>query len=268
MNIKCAVCQLEISTDKKKNLEKADKMIREAAGTSAEIVILPEIFNSPYNARTFMLYAEKYPGESTNLLSYLSKELGIYIIGGSICEKENNLLFNTSYSFNRAGNLIGKHRKLHLFDVDIKNKISFKESDTITCGNSITTFDTEYCKIGVVICYDMRFPELIRKISLDGAKIIIAPAAFNMTTGPAHWEVTIRARAIDNQIFFIAASPARSLNAGYVAYGHSLMVDPWGNKIAEADENECILYGNLDLDLIEKTRHELPLIKHRRPELY
>ncbi len=268
MNIKCALCQLKISGTKDENLKKASIMIKNAAANNADIAILPEIFNSPYDIHLFTRYAEEYPGPTSDLLSSLSEKLGIYIIGGSICEKENNSYYNTSYSFDKNGSLIGKHRKLHMFDVDIKNKIRFKESDVISCGNKTTVFDTEFCRIGVLICYDMRFPELIRKMASDGAKIVIAPASFNMVTGPAHWEVMARARAIDNQIYFIAASPARNISASYVSYGHSLIVNPWGEIVAEADENECILYGNINLDLIDKIREELPLLKHLKPDLY
>ena len=135
-------------------------------------------------------------------------------------------------------------------------------------GSTITVMDTEFCKIGVLICHDIRFPEIFMKMVLAGAKIIVAPSDINMVTGPYHCEVTSRARAVDNQIFFILASPARDINASYVSYGHSFIVNPWGDKIAEADEKECILYGNIDLDLVEKVREELPLLKQRRPELY
>ena len=268
MNIKCAICQLKISENKEVNLAKAEKMIKKAAEENIDIAILPEIFNSPYNTSSFKEYSETYPSVTTDMLSCLSKELGIYIIGGSICEREGDYYYNTSYSFDRQGILLGKHRKIHLFDIDIKNKISFKESDVLSCGSESTVFNTEFCKIGVLICYDMRFPELSRKMVKEGAKIIIAPASFNMTTGPAHWELIARTRAVDNQVFFLAASPARDTKSSYISFGHSIMVNPWGEIIVEADEKECILYGNLDLDLIEKIREELPLLKHARYDLY
>ncbi|MHB1252821.1 MAG: carbon-nitrogen hydrolase family protein [Candidatus Humimicrobiaceae bacterium] len=268
MNIKCAICQLKISDKKEENLAKAEKMIRKAAKKNIDIAILPEIFNSPYNTNFFKQYSETYPAITTDMLSSVSKELGIYIIGGSICEKEDDSYYNTSYSFDRCGKLIGKHRKIHLFDIDIKGKINFKESDILSCGNKSTVFNTEFCKIGVLICYDMRFPELAKKMVKEGAKIIISPASFNMTTGPAHWEILIRTRAIDNQVYFLAASPARDIKSNYVSFGHSIMVNPWGEIIAEAGEKECILYGNLELGLIEKIREELPLLKHARYDLY
>lgn len=268
MEIKTAVCQIKINIDKKINLEKATNMIMEAAGCHPDMVILPEMFNCPYNVKYFKKYAETYPGKTTTLLSNLAKDLKIYIIGGSIPERKDNNIYNTSYTFDRNGNLIGKHQKTHLFDINIKNSIRFKESDYISYGKSITIFNTEFCKIGVAICYDMRFPELIRKMTLNDAKIVIVPAAFNMTTGPAHWHIITRTRALDNQIYFIAASPARDTESDYITYGHSLIVDPWGSIIAEADEKETILYGIIDLDNIHRIRKELPLLKHRREEIY
>jgi omega-amidase len=267
MNIKCAICQLKVSDKKEENLAKAEKMIREAAKNNIDIAILPEIFNSPYNTNLFKQYSETYPSMTTNMLSSISKELGIYIVGGSICEKDCDFYFNTSYTFDRRGSIIGKHRKIHLFDIDIKDKIKFKESDVLSCGTNSTVFDTEFCKIGVLICYDMRFPELSRKMVDKGAKIIITPASFNMITGPAHWHIITRARAIDNQVFFLAASPARDELSGYISFGHSLMINPWGEIIAEADGQECILYGNLELDLVEKIRKELPILKNACNEL-
>ena len=142
------------------------------------------------------------------------------------------------------------------------------ESDTLTAGEDMTVVETEFCKIGVAICYDVRFPEWFRKMALDGAKLIILPAAFNTTTGPAHWDITMRARALDNQVYFAANAPARNENGIFVAYGNSCIVSPWGDFIAHADEKEQILYADIDLNKEEEVREQLPLLKHRRPELY
>jgi len=259
---------MKVTGNKEQNLQNARDMIIRASSDGAGIIILPEMFNSPYQAKYFKIFAETYPGKTTEMLSSLAQKLNVYIVGGSIPEKEGDKIFNTSFSFGKNGELIGKHRKIHLFDIDIKNKISYRESDYIAPGDKITILDTEYCKIGIAICYDMRFPELIRKMTLEGARIIIIPAAFNMITGPAHWHIIARARAIDNQVFFITASPARDENADYIAYGHSLVCDPWGEIIAESDEKENILYGILDLDMIPRIRKQLPLLLHRREEIY
>lgn len=177
-------------------------------------------------------------------------------------------VYNTSFSFDREGNLIGKHRKVHLFDIDVKGGIRFMESDTLTPGQDVTIIDTEYCKIGVAICYDVRFPELSRKMALEGAKVIVLPAAFNLTTGPAHWDLTMRARALDNQVYFAAVSPARDMEGPYQAYGSSCIVTPWGEFSGKADEKETIVYGEIDLDYVDSVRDQLPLLKHRREEIY
>lgn len=263
-----AVCQLKVTDNKTNNLRNAQKMIEDSAAHGADIIILPEMFNCPYDSSFFNRFSESYPGETVNLLSGLARLHSIYVIGGSIPELDGNRIYNTSYSFDRKGCLIGKHRKIHLFDVEIKEGISFKESETITAGSDATVIETEFCKIGVAICYDMRFPELIRKMVLSGAKIIVVPAAFNMTTGPAHWHILARTRALDNQAYFIAASPARDEKASYVAYGHSLVADPWGDIISEASDKEEIIFSEIDLDFIEKIRGELPLLKHRKEEVY
>jgi omega-amidase len=243
-------------------------MIEDAAAGGADIIVLPEMFNCPYDSSYFNRFSEDYPGETADLLSMLAALHSVYIIGGSIPEREGNAIYNTSYSFDRKGGLIGRHRKIHLFDVEIEGGISFKESETITAGSDVTVIETEFCKIGIAICYDIRFPELIRKMVLGGAKIIIVPAAFNMTTGPAHWHILARIRALDNQAYFIAASPARDEEASYIAYGHSLVANPWGDIISEASEKQEVIFSEIDLGFVDKIRKELPLLKHRKEEVY
>jgi omega-amidase len=270
MKIKISVCQIHVSNNKKANLVKAKDLITDAAAAGSRIVILPEMFNCPYESSFFEKFAEEFPGPTTNFISSLAKNLSVYIIGGSVPEKENGKIYNTSYTFNPEGMLIGKHRKIHLFDADIHTPggIKFKESDTLSYGDNVTVFETKYCKIGVAICYDMRFGELIRKMTLLGAKIIVIPAAFNMTTGPAHWHLLARTRALDNQVYFIAASPSRNEKDIYTSYGHSLVVDPWGKILAEKDEKEGLLFCEIDLDYVEQIRTQLPILKHRRDEIY
>ena len=142
------------------------------------------------------------------------------------------------------------------------------ESDTFTAGRDVTTFDTPWGKLGLMICYDIRFPELSRLLALEGAKAILVPAAFNMTTGPAHWEMSFRMRALDNQVFLAGCAPARDLQSFYTAWGHSIVTDPWGSVVAELDENEGILTAELDFVRLEQVRAELPLLKHRRTDCY
>lgn len=265
---KIGLCQMKGSFDKKESMETAEKFIREAAAGGAQVVSLPEMWNCPYSNDYFREYSEPADGPTVKFMSQLAAELGIYLIGGSIPEIEDDKVYNTSFSFDKEGNIIGRHRKVHLFDIDVKGGIRFMESDTLTAGEDLTVIDTEFGKIGVAICYDVRFPEWHRKMALEGAKLIVLPAAFNMTTGPAHWDLTMRARALDNQVYFAANSPARDENGPYVAYGNSCISDPWGKFIAHADEKECILYGDIDFDHADDVRQQLPLLKHRREELY
>ena len=266
---KLAVCQNNVTNDKSANLARVEKLIRDAYRIhSADIIVLPEMFNCPYGYGYFRKFAESFPGESSGLLSGLAQEMGIYIVGGSIPEASANNIYNTSFIFNRNGKLIARHRKIHLFDVNISGGISFQESRHISPGNEVTVFDTDLCRTGVAICYDMRFPELIRKMTLEGALLIIIPAAFNMTTGPAHWHITARTRALDNQVYFVCASPARDTSAGYTVYGHSLISDPWGKIISEASTEEEIICGTIELERLYRIRKELPLLKHKRFDLY
>lgn len=268
MSWKLALCQMTVAMDKATNLAKAETMIREAAAHGANVVTLPEIFNCPYSNQYFREFAEDETGLTVSLLSSLAKELGLVLVGGSIPEVENGKYYNTSFAFDRTGTIIAKHRKVHLFDIQLKGGIRMKESDTFTAGEDMTVFQTEYGTFGIAICYDIRFPELIRAMSLAGVKLVLLPAAFSVTTGSAHWDITMRLRAVDNQIYLAAASPARSLEGPYQAFGHSCVVTPWGDICAKTDHRETIVYSEIDLDYVDAIREQLPLLQHRRPELY
>jgi len=266
---KLALCQMKVVDDKNSNIKKALDMIKNSARNKSDLIILPEMFNCPYDNVKFREYAEeKENSETLKAISNAADEFNIYLVAGSIPELKEGKLYNSSFIFNGNGKIIGSHRKMHLFDIDIPGKITFKESDTLSAGNKITIADTKFCKIGVAICYDMRFPELLRIMALKGAELIIVPGAFNMTTGPAHWETLIRARAIDNQLYMAAASPARNEDLSYVAYGNSMVADPWGKILARADENEEIVYADIDLSKVKEVREELPLLKNRRDDIY
>ena len=268
MKFQLALCQMKVGMDKQQNLAAAEAMVREAVKNGAEMAALPEMFNCPYSNKYFREYAESENGETVAFLSALAKELKIYLIGGSIPELDDGKVYNTSFSFDREGNVIGKHRKIHLFDIDVKGGIRFIESETLTPGDRTTIIETEFGKIGIAICYDVRFPELFRKMTLEGVKLVILPGAFNMTTGPAHWELTMRARALDNQIYFAAVSPARDVEGPYQAYGNSCIASPWGEFCGKTDARESIVYAKIDMDYVEDIRNQLPLLKHRKPELY
>lgn len=268
-NFKIALCQLTVIQDKQKNLIRAREMIKDAAAQGAQLVVLPEMFNCPYLAHLFPLYAESYPGGETLLmLSEAARQEKVVLVGGSVPELSGGRVYNASFIFGPDGSLLGRHRKMHLFDVDLPGGVVVKESSTLGAGEAITVADTPLGPLGVAICYDVRFPELLRLMTLRGAKVILVPAAFNMTTGPAHWEMLFRMRAVDNQVFVAAASPARDTSAAYVAFGHSMLADPWGNVLVRADEKEQVLLGEIDLAEVDKIRARLPLLKHRRTDLY
>lgn len=266
---KIAVCQTRVTKNKQENINRAVDAISTAAEQGAQVIALPEMFNCPYENDQFEAYSEAAEeGETIRALSQAAKSKGIYLIAGSIPEKDGGKLYNTSFIFDKNGDIIGRHRKMHLFDIDIQDGITFRESDTLSAGNAITVVDTEFCRIGVAICYDLRFPELIRLMALRGAEIIIVPAAFNMVTGPAHWESLMRIRAVDNQVYIAAISPSRDESAHYVAYGNSMIVEPWGNILSRAEEVETILYEEIDLERVKRIRMELPLLQHRRTDMY
>ena len=267
--IKIAAIQMPTVADKMENVRTVKTYLEKIKDENPDFVILPEMFCCPYQTENFPIYAEKEGGPVWQQLSGYAKQYGIYLIGGSMPEKDaEGNVYNTSYIFDREGKQIGKHRKVHLIDIDVKGGQTFKESDTLTAGDSDTVFDTEFGKIGVMLCFDIRFPELSRMMVNDGAKVIFVPAAFNMTTGPAHWELSFRTRALDNQIYMVGCAPARDVSAGYISWGHSIVTDPWGRVTGMLDENEGILLAELDMDYEEQVREELPLLKSRRKDIY
>ena len=267
--IKIAAIQMSTVADKMENVRTVKTYLEKIKDENPDFVILPEMFCCPYQTENFPIYAEKEGGPVWQQLSGYAKQYGIYLIGGSMPEKDaEGNVYNTSYIFDREGKQIGKHRKVHLFDIDVKGGQTFKESDTLTAGDSDTIFDTEFGKIGVMLCFDIRFPELSRMMVNDGARIVFVPAAFNMTTGPAHWELSFRTRALDNQIYMVGCAPARDVSAGYISWGHSIVTDPWGRVTGMLDENEGILLAELDMDYEEQVREELPLLKSRRKDIY
>ena len=236
--IKLALCQMNVVDSKEKNLNKASSMIIDAVGKNVDFIVLPEMFNCPYSNEKFIEYAEEEKTSETLLeMSKLACKNNVYILAGSIPEKDGNNLFNTSYLFNRNGEIIAKHRKMHLFDIDVKGKITFKESDVLTEGDEFTIADTEFGKIGIGICYDIRFPELARIMAQEGASILFYPGAFNK-------------------------------DSSYHSFGHSIITNPWGDIIAEASEKESLIISEIDLSEIKKIREELPLLKNKREDLY
>ena len=268
--VKLGICQMAVTSDKVLNIKKAKAMIEAAAAANCQVAILPEMFNCPYQSELFAQYAESYPkGETLTMLAKTAAEAKIVVVGGSVPERDEiKNVYNTSFIFDNNGGLLGRHRKIHLFDVDIKRGTMFKESSILSAGQDMTVVKTLGLTLGVAICYDVRFPELSRRMTLAGAELLIFPAAFGWTTGPAHWELLMRSRAIDNQVFVVGAAPATTPGAKYLAYGHSVIVDPWGNILAMAGSEETMLTVEIDINKLHTVREELPLLKHRRPEVY
>lgn len=239
---KIALIQLLVGANKQENIRRAVEFIGVAAKNNAKIVTLPECFNSPYGIKYFPDYSENIPnGETSEALAKAAKENEIYLIGGSIPEKDGDKLYNTCPIFDPKGNLIAKHRKVHLFDIDIPGKITFKESTNLTAGSDLTIIETIYGKIGIGICYDIRFAEMANLYQKNGCSLLFYPGAFNLTTGPAHWELLIRGRAVDNQVYVAAVSPARDNNAEYKAWGHSSCSNMYGELIAKAGCDEEVV---------------------------
>lgn len=271
--LKVALIQFTVTADKSANLLKVKEKVTEAASRGAKLVVLPECFNSPYAVSAFPKYAESVPeGETTQFLSKLARDTKTFLIGGSIPESRQGKFYNTNVSFSPEGHVIGKHSKVHLFDIDVPGKIRFVESDILTGGNSATTLTLSgYGSAGVGICYDIRFPELaLASTKAHNAFAMIYPGAFNTTTGPLHWQLLARARAVDNQVYVILCSPARDVAHpdNYQAYGHSLVVDPWGTVVAEAGEGDEILYAELDPEKINSVRSSIPVLTQRRYDVY
>ncbi|KAB8240283.1 carbon-nitrogen hydrolase [Aspergillus flavus] len=277
--LKLALVQLASGADKAVNLAHARTKVLEAAQAGAKLIVLPECFNSPYGTQYFPKYAETLlpspPTEdqspSYHALSAIAAEAKAYLVGGSIPELEptTKKYYNTSLVFSPTGSLIGTHRKTHLFDIDIPGKITFKESEVLSPGNQLTIVDLpDYGKIGLAICYDIRFPEAAMIAARKGAFALIYPGAFNMTTGPMHWSLLARARAVDNQLYVGLCSPARDMEATYHAWGHSLIANPAAEVLVEAEDKETIVYADLDNDTIQSTRKGIPVYTQRRFDLY
>lgn len=268
-----------IGADKAINLAHARSKVLEAAKAGASLIVLPECFNSPYGTQYFPKYAEtllpsppsKEQSPSFHALSSIAAEAKAYLVGGSIPEfaPDTKKYYNTSLVFSPSGALIATHRKTHLFDIDIPGKIRFKESEVLSPGNKITMVDLpEYGKIGLAICYDIRFPESAMVAARKDAFLLVYPGAFNMTTGPLHWSLLGRARAVDNQVYVALCSPARDMESTYHAWGHSFVANPKAEVLTEAAEKEEIVYADLDPAAIEEIRKGIPIYTQRRFDVY
>ncbi|ARD48640.1 hypothetical protein SporoP37_11095 [Sporosarcina sp. P37] len=268
--MKTAVIQLNTRDNKKENLEKAKKFIEQAANEGAELVSLPEYFNFMGPEEQKPGAAEVIPeGETTTMLTELAKKHSIFIHAGSILEKHTDeKSYNTSLFIGKDGELLETYRKVHLFDIGIEGRGTYKESDTVQAGESTKMVDLPIGKAGLSICYDLRFPELFRSYAFNGASVLFIPAAFTLYTGMLHWEVLLRARAIENQCYVVAAGQFGTNVPGKACYGSSMIIDPWGTVVARAPEGEGFVMADMDAETVKNARESIPCLDHRRPAVY
>ena len=261
--MRVALLQTPVYEDATENLRAAADAVRRAALAGAQIAVLPEMFCCPYDTASFVCHAEPDGGARWQLLRQLSRASGLYLIAGSVPEARGYDIYNTSYVFSPEGAQLAKYRKVHLFDVSIADGQRFRESDTLSPGKGICVFDTPFGRCGLMICYDLRFPEFAQRIAAAGADVLFVPASFNQTTGPAHWELLFRARAVDNQLFTIGVASAQNPNAAYQSYGHSIAVSPWGEVLLQADTRPALKLITLDTKQPAALRRQMPFATHR-----
>lgn len=268
--LRVAAIQLNSREDKAQNIATAMSLIDQAAETGVRLVALPEIwpYLGPESGNRDA--AEPIPGPITEMLSERAAHHGIFIHAGTMQELRPGepKVFNTAVVISPSGEIIGKYSKIHMFDVVLDGVASHRESETVAPGNEIVTVDIDGFRVGLAICYDLRFPELFRILALQGAEAIILPAAFTMTTGKDHWEVLIRARAIENQVYMIAPGQVGASSSGQWCYGRSMIVDPWGVVLSTAPDHETFIISAVDKTQLQRFRRQIPSLANRMPDRY
>jgi len=258
-----AAVQVCACSDKAANLDKVEAFAVQAARYGARLVVLPEVFLWRGPRPEERTAAEPIPGPSCHRLGELARQLNVHLLAGSILEESGaSRVFNTSVLFDARGQIVARYRKIHLFDVDIPQHVTIRESDTRLGGDTVVTAPTELGVIGMSVCYDLRFPELYRQLTLSGAEIIAVPSAFTFPTGAAHWELLLRARAIENQAYVIAPDQIGRSPSGVLDYGNSMIIDPWGTPTARAADRETVICAEIDRDYQDRVRRELPCLGH------
>ena len=267
--MRAAAVQLNATGDKDRNLETAERLVRAASADGASLVVLPEKWTVLGDAETLIAGAETLEGPSITAARMWARQLGISICAGSIAEKVEgrDRLSNTSVLIAPTGEIAATYRKIHMFDVDVGG-VSYRESETEEAGSELVVEDAAGAPIGLTVCYDVRFPELYRILALRGARVITVPAAFTVETGRDHWEVLLRARAIENQVFMVAAGQVGEAPPHYRSYGRSMIVDPWGIVLAQAGDEERHIVADLDFDRQDAIREQIPSLANRRTEAY
>jgi predicted amidohydrolase len=267
--IRAAAIQMSSTPDKEENKVTAEALIRGAVSAGADLVALPELWSCHGLDEVYRENAEPVPGPTTEFMGDLARELGVYLLGGSILESEpgTRRLSNTSTLFDPSGEMTAVYRKIHLFDVKVSDR-EYLESTNIAPGNEIVTAKAGAATLGLSVCYDVRFPELYRLLALRGAEILAVPAAFTLQTGKDHWELLLRARAVENQAFVAAPAQWGQKADGRWTYGRSMIVDPWGTVLATCPDRDGYALATLDLDFLDRFRAEFPALANRRPEAY
>jgi deaminated glutathione amidase len=267
--MRAAAVQLNSTADKARNLETAERLVREAAADGATLIALPERWNLLGDSHVLLDGAEDLDGPSLTTARDWARELGIHLLAGSIAERIEGPqpMSNTSVLIDASGELVASYRKIHMFDVEVGG-VSYHESEHEQPGEEIVLGAVGDLELGLTICYDLRFPELYRILAVRGARVITVPSAFTLATGRDHWDVLLRARAIENQAFVVAPNQVGEAPPHYSSYGRSAIVDPWGVVLAQAPDEECFVAAHLDLDAQERVRRSLPSLANRRPEAY
>jgi predicted amidohydrolase len=268
--IRVACVQMTSRADKAANLEAAERLVAQAASTGADVVVLPEKWNAIGAADVLHAAAEPLDGgESTAAMADWARRQGITVVGGSITERRDGRkkLSNTSLVFDPEGNVVATYRKIHLFDVEVGG-VTYRESEAEEPGDEAVVAHVEGWRIGLSVCYDVRFPELYRILALEGAELVTVPAHFTTPTGRDHWHVLLRARAIENQCYVAAAAQVGETLPGKPAYGRSVIVDPWGTVLAQAPDEQIVITAEADRARLQEIRAKLPSLANRQPDAY
>jgi predicted amidohydrolase len=267
--MRAAAVQLNSQDDKDRNLEVAERLVREAAADGADLVALPEKWNVLGSPEVLIAGGEALDGPTITACRGWARELGINLVAGSIVEQVEGQekLSNTSVLIGPDGEIEATYRKIHMFDVDVGG-VEYRESATQEPGSEIVIADAGDVPIGMTVCYDIRFPELYRILAVRGARVITVPAAFTLHTGKDHWELLMRARAVENQVFVVAPGQFGEAPPHYHSYGRSVIVDPWGVVLATAPDEECFIAADLDFELQDQVRAKLPSLANRVPGAY
>ena len=267
--MRVATVQLNSNGDKGRNLSAAERLVRAAAADGAELVALPEKWNLLAAGEEMAAGADPLEGPSLAAARSWARELGVHLLAGSVAERgeDGDKAFNTSVLIGPAGEDLAVYRKIHMFDVEAGG-VLYRESEHEQPGEEIVSAPVDGVELGLTVCYDLRFPELYRILAVRGARILAIPSAFTAATGRDHWEVLLRARAIENQAFVLAPNQVGEAPPHYSSYGHSAIVDPWGVVLATAPDEECFVAAELDLGAQERIREQLPSLANRRPRAY